>query len=71
MKNYRLTTRHKGSKIAVYVEDHGIGHGQEMEALLESMTTWCAESKVGQRMAWDQFYFKTQNDVNLFILRWQ
>lgn len=71
MKNYRLTTQRKDSKIAVYVEDYGIGHGKEMELLLDSMNEWCKESKVGKRMAWDQFYFKNQSDVNLFILKWQ
>lgn len=71
MKNYRLTSRRKNNIISVYVEDHGIGHGREMETLLESMSEWCKESRVGRRMAWDQFYFKNQEQVNLFLLRWQ
>ena len=71
MKNYKLTSRRKNNIISVYVKDYGIGSGQEMETLLESMTLWCKESRVGRRMAWDQFYFKNQEQVNLFLLRWQ
>ena len=70
LKNYRLDTRRKGSKYVIYIQDYGIGHGKEMETVLEEMTAWCTESNIGWRMAWDQFYFKNQKEVDMFILRW-
>lgn len=71
MSNYKLTQGLKGRTITINIEDWGIGHGREMDQLLESMGQWCQESKCGKRMSWDQFFFKTQQQANLFILRWQ
>ena len=38
--------------------------------VVEGMGAWCDEHRMGTRMSYDQFVFKNQEELTLFLLRW-
>ena len=40
------------------------------QAELDEVGAWCQENNCGQRMSFDQFRFRTEEQVTAFLLRW-
>ena len=40
------------------------------QEIVENMQAWCTENRCGVRMSYDQFLFKNQEELTMFLLRW-
>lgn len=40
------------------------------ELILDEVQNWCEKHNCGIRMSFDEFYFDSQQDILLFLLRW-
>ena len=43
--------------------------GLREETFVE-IANWCSEHNCGKRMAWNQFQFKSEKQVTMFLLKW-
>jgi hypothetical protein len=74
--NYNILPLSKGNGRTLWVEittDIVEGEGWTNAAdqdIVEAMQAWCEESRCGIRMSYDQFAFKNEKELSMFMLRW-
>ena len=74
--NYNILPLNKGNGRTRWVEittDIVEGEGWTNAAdqdIVEAMQAWCEESHCGIRMSYDQFAFKNEKELSMFMLRW-
>lgn len=40
------------------------------EKLMDEIAIWCYENKCGKRISYDMFYFRRQEQMLMFMLKW-
>jgi hypothetical protein len=40
------------------------------EVQLKEIQAWCKENQCGRRMSYDQFVFKNERELSMFMLKW-
>lgn len=61
--------------VEVYLWGENVFHREPFttlptESQLADMQIWCHEHACGRRMSFQQFVFKNEKELNMFMLRW-
>jgi hypothetical protein len=73
---YTILPLDKGTKPTCWIEvvtdineDEGWTNAVDL-LIVEAMHAWCQEHQCGIRMSYDQFMFKNERELSMFMLRW-
>jgi hypothetical protein len=61
--------------VEVYIWGENVFHREPFTTLpteqqMSNIQIWCHEHACGRRMSFQQFVFKTEKELNMFMLRW-